>query len=464
MTQNFKKELGSLLKPYPRVNKIVALINQEGGRALLVGGAVRDIMLGLKSKDIDIEVYALTTQQLQTVLEQFGTVDLVGKSFGVLRIRGLDIDWSLPRTDSEGRKPRVIVDPHMPFKKSFARRDLTINAMGIDLITGQLIDPFNGQYDLEHRILRVPDPTLFIQDPLRFFRVMQFISRFGMSPDAQLNKIAATMSLNAISIERIEMEFNKLMLKSAHPSWGIRWLKHVKRLHEILPELAATIDVPQPLPYHPEGDVFEHTMQALDASSTISYQDVDEQLICMYAVLCHDLGKAVTTSIKGDRITSYNHAKEGVALTKAMLKRIMTHKERIACVVRLVEYHMAPLTFIKGGAKTPAYKRLALKLAPCATIEMVSKVAIADRRGRNPDGHEPLTTTSPDIIKFIAKAKRADVYQKIEQPILQGRDLLDVVKPGPQLGELVDYAYQLQIEQGIKDKQELKKLVLKKLT
>jgi len=183
----------------------------------------------------------------------------------------------------------------------------------------------------------------------------------------------------------------------------------------------------------------------------------------MYAELCHDLGKAVTTTIKNGRVRSFNHAKEGVALTRAMLKRIMTHKERITCVARLVEYHMAPLTFIKGGAKMPAYKRLALKLAPCATIEMIAKVAIADRRGRNPDGHEPLTTTSPDIIKFIAKAKRARVYQKVEQPILQGRDLLDVIKPGPGLGELIHYAYQLQIEQGIKDKAELKKLVLKKL-
>lgn len=463
MTKNFKKELVSILKPYSRVNKIVSMINQEGGRALLVGGAVRDLMLGVKSKDIDIEVYGLTTKELQTILEQFGAVDLVGKSFGVLRLRGLDIDWSLPRKDSQGRKPRVVVDPHMPFEQSFARRDLTINAMGIDLVTGELIDPFNGRYDLEHRILRVPDPTLFVQDPLRFYRVMQFISRFGMSPDAQLNKIAATMSLKDISIERIEMEFNKLMLKSTHPSWGIRWLKHIKRLPEILPELAATIGVPQPAQYHPEGDVFEHTMQALDASANIPYCDSDEQLLCMYAVLCHDLGKAVTTTEKNGRITSFNHAKEGVALTKAMLKRIMTYKERITCVARLVEYHMEPLTFIKGGAKTPAYKRLALKLAPCATIEILAKVAIADRRGRNPDGHEPLNITSPDIKKFIAKAKKVGVFNRVEERILQGRDLLDVVKPGPHLGELVDYAYQLQIEQGIKDKAELKKLVLKKL-
>jgi len=279
MAKNFKKELGIILKSYPRVKSIVDAIAQTGGRALLVGGAVRDIMLGVKSKDVDIEIYDLSTKQLQNVLEQFGTVDAVGKSFGVLRLRGLDIDWSLPRKDSQGRKPHVIVDPHMPFEQSFARRDLTINAMGIDLMTGELIDPFNGQYDLEQGVLRVPDPTLFVQDPLRFYRVMQFISRFGMSPDAQLNKIASTMSLEGISIERIEMEFNKLMLKSKHPSWGIRWLKHVKRLNEILPELAATVDVPQPLPYHPEGDVFEHTMQALDASANITYRDSDEQLI-----------------------------------------------------------------------------------------------------------------------------------------------------------------------------------------
>lgn len=456
---SFKKQIATILKPYPRVQSIVERIHQGDGRALLVGGAVRDLLLGIKSKDIDIEVYGLALEQLQEILEQFGTVDLVGKSFGVFRIRGLDIDWSLPRKDSTGRKPRVEVDPDMSFEQAFARRDLTMNAMGIDMVSGELIDPFNGRTDLERKILRVPDSKLFVQDPLRFFRVMQFISRFGMEPDAQLNKIAATMSLKGISIERIEAEFNKLMLKSEHPSWGIRWIYYIKRLPEILPELAATVGVLQPPVYHPEGDVFEHSMQALDAAAALSYQDEQEKLQCMYAALCHDLGKAVTTVIKKDRITSFGHAQAGVPLTKAMLARIMTNKERIACVARMVAYHMEPLIFTKGGAKAAAYKRLALKLAPCATIAQLAQLATADRQGRNPDGPWPLTTISEDVENFIAKARILGVLYGIEQPILLGRDLLDLVSVGPHLGKLLAYAYKLQIEEGITDKAELKRLV-----
>ncbi len=214
ITADVQRSLARALKQYPAVPLIGAQINKQGGRALLVGGAVRDLLLGLPIKDLDIEVHGLTLAQLQTILKKHGTVALQGKSFGVLRVHGVDVDWSLPRADSAGRKPSVVIDPHMPLADAFARRDLTINAMGIDLQTKELIDPWHGLTDLKKKILRAPDPRFFTQDPLRLFRVMQFMGRFEMQPDAELSKICKKMDISDISRERIEQEFEKLLLKS----------------------------------------------------------------------------------------------------------------------------------------------------------------------------------------------------------------------------------------------------------
>jgi len=179
---NSKDRLDRLLVQYPLVKNIVHAIDKNKGIALLVGGAVRDILRGCPIKDLDIEVYGLSVQKFETLLQTFGVVSLVGKSFGVFRLHNLAVDWSLPRADSPGRKPTVIIDPHMSFKNAFRRRDLTINAMGINIITYELIDPFNGLCDLRKALLRVTDERFFLQDPLRFFRVMQFIARFDMKP------------------------------------------------------------------------------------------------------------------------------------------------------------------------------------------------------------------------------------------------------------------------------------------
>jgi len=452
--------LTQTLKKYLMVQDIVHAIDQAGGIVLLVGGAVRDLLLGQEVKDLDIEVHQLMPEQLEKLLRLFGPVSLVGKSFGVFRVHKLDIDWSLPRTDSAGRKPHVEIDPFMGFKEAFRRRDLTINAMGINLITYELIDPFHGQEDLRNKILRETDTRLFTQDPLRFYRVMQFISRFAMQPAESLNAICMTMDIKHVSVERIEGEFNKLLLKSTRPSLGIRWVHSINRLKDILPQLYALVGVEQGADWHPEGDVFEHTMQTVDAAARIVYENEFDTLVLHYAALCHDLGKATDTQKVDGRITSHGHDMAGVPLTKQMLKHITRNKMLIESVVKLVRYHMAPLQFIQDGAKMSAYKRLANKLAPQVTIEMLADLALCDRQGRNPDSHIPLTTPQSEVEAFRVRAQQAEVLTGIEQPILHGRDLLDHVPPGPQLGQLLRKAYEIQLEEGIKDKNELKRRVL----
>ena len=429
----------------------------------MVGGAVRDLLLAVPVKDLDVEIHGLELEQLEEVLKEFGQVSLVGKVFGVLRLHGLDVDWSLPRADAPGRKPKVSIDPHMSFEDAFRRRDLTINAMGINLITGELVDPFNGVQDLENKVLRAPDPKFFVEDPLRLYRVMQFVGRFAMEPDDELNTLCKKMDISGVSRERIEQEFKKLLLRARKPSLGITWLDQIGRLAEIMPEITALKGVVQSETWHPEGDVFVHTIQTIDAAAALEYESEKEKLIIMYAALCHDLGKVSTTAADEEgNITSLGHAKESERLAKKLLKRITNNKDLIDAVCKLVRYHMHPVQLVRGEAKPSAYKRLANKLAPQATLRMLAKVSLADKRGRNPEGPEPLTVEDPEIEVFLKKSQELQVLESKEEPVLLGRDLLDEVGAGPHLGELVRQAYEIQIEEGIKDKEELKRRVLKK--
>ncbi len=459
---NIQRLKNEILPYFPQVTAIVEALRASGGRALLVGGAVRDLLLGYKVKDLDIEIHGIELTQIEKILGRFGFVRLVGKQFGVLRIDGIDIDWSIPRTDGSGRKPRVEFDPHMPLERAFARRDLTINAMGIDLVAYTLIDPFEGCRDLQRKVLRAPDPELFVQDPLRFFRVMQFIGRFGFLPDTQLNELCTKMDLTDIAPERIYQEYEKLFLKSAQPSLGLKWLEDIGRLKKLLPELYNTRAIQQEPSWHPEGDVFEHSMQALDKAAQIECSNDQERLTLMMAALCHDLGKVTATRVVEGKIRAIGHDIEGVPLARALLARITNKHDIRDTVLVLVRYHMMPGQFIKNGAGDAAYKRLAKKLAPHTHCEMLTKLARADHSGRNPLKGAPLSDLPTGVLEqFYQKAQKLGVLHAPEAPVLMGADLINQVTPGPLMGRMLEHAYTIQIENGITDKEELKKRVLK---
>lgn len=448
---------------FSHLEVIVKDIVENNGRAYVVGGAVRDTVLCLPIKDIDVEVHGLSEEKLKKILQQFGHVSMVGKSFGVFKIAGIDVDWSLPRTDSAGRKPIVTIDPFMLIEKALLRRDLTMNAMAIDIMTHEFIDPFDGLSDIKKRVLRTPDKHLFVEDPLRFFRVMQFVSRFAMFPDQELDDLCKTIDITAVSRERIEQEFNKLLLLSKRPSLGIRWLKKINRLREILPELFDTIGIEQSPLWHPEGDVFEHAMQALDAAAIIAikYDDAKKRLVLLWAALCHDLGKVTKTTCVDGVIKSIGHECDSKIFALKMMKRITHDGELIASVACLVLYHMMPLQFVKSGAKLPAYKRLARKLENVVSMSFLADLCLADKQGRNGASDESLTgSNSDDVDKFIEKSQLAGVLHSFEQPVLSGADLLGVVNPGPKMGALLAKAYDIQINQGITDKQELLRKIL----
>jgi len=466
-----------IYQKYPELETIIVQLTKiTGVQVLLVGGAVRDALLGdTDFKDLDLEVYGLNLAQLEIELRKFGTVLLVGQAFGVLRLAHLNIDWSLPRSDSVGRKPIVQVDPNLSLQAAFRRRDLTINAMGIDLVSGKLIDLYGGQQDLKQKILRAVDPELFSEDPLRFFRVMSLIGRFEFQPDLVLNNLCKTMDLTKISRERIEQEFQKLFLKSQRPSLGIRWLQTIDRLKEILPELYNTVDVPQNIKWHPEGDVFEHTMQALDAV-IYEFNNQDQELqellesqkcnlaelriLLCWAAICHDLGKAVTTKLIDGIYRSFGHELAGVELSKKLLKRITEQKDLIKTIPKLVLYHMRPGQYITQKVRASTYKKLALQLAPDASLLLLAQLAKADRAGRNGDGSQiPLKIIDQEILDFIVRVRELNIALAPEVPLLTGQDLLvlNLVVAGPELGKILARAYELQIAYGITDKAELQK-------
>lgn len=460
VVEKVHKAVNHVFETFPLVHKIVERLDQSRGRALLVGGAVRDMLIDKNIKDVDIEVHGVSIDQLEEILKEFGQVRLVGKAFGVLRIDGLDVDWSIPRTDSSGRKPKVLFDPHMPLEQALLRRDLTMNAMAIDLITRKLEDPFNGLKDLENGVLRVPDETLFVEDPLRYFRVMQFIGRFEMTPDQELYELGKTMDLKDISHERIVEEFTKLCVKGTKPSLGIQWLHDTGRLKDILPEIYDTIGIEQDPKWHPEGDVYEHSKQAMDVAALQNYKNNEKKLTMVLAAFCHDVGKVVATQKIDGRIRSLGHDVKGVPIAATFLDRVCYTHAIKDTILKLVRYHMMPVAFIKNNAGPSAYKRLAKKLAPQTSMQELSVLAYCDKSGRNPNRQAPFEECPEELIAvFLDRAKKYEVDLAPEPPVLMGKDLLEEVSPGPELGKLLEKAYSLQIEKGIKDKEELKRLL-----
>jgi len=460
ISERVQERVQRLLILFPSVSRIAHKVADAGGQLLLVGGAVRNCILGLPVHDVDVEVHGLSFDTLESLLSTEGSVDFVGKSFGVLRVAGMPIDWSLPRIDSAGRKPSVQLYQTLPLEQALRRRDLTINAMALDPLISTLYDPFGGMRDLVDGRLRAPDVTLFIEDPLRLYRVMQFIGRLNMYPDDALNELCTSMDIQGVSRERIIVEFHKLLMLSYAPSKGIRWLAQIGRLQEIMPELGCTQGVLQEYTWHPEGDVFEHTMQALDAAAQQSYPSYIMRRTVIYAVLCHDLGKSATTRIEHGMIRSIGHEQAGIIPAQQLLKRIVHEKKLQHAVVLAVRHHMAPGQFVSNNAGAAAYKRLAAAIAPYLDLEALAYLARADQRGRNPQRGKPLSVQFSTIDLFTARARELGVLRQAEPALVTGADVMGIINSGPDVGRILQHAYELQIAEGIQDKAELLRRVL----
>lgn len=418
-----QKCIALIIQQNPIVKNIFEKIAQSGGRILLVGGIVRDSLLQKPWSDFDFEVYHLSFEQLQKILAEFGPVSFVGKSFGVLRLHTLDADWSIPRKDSSGRKPTVELDPNMTFVDAFKRRDLTVNAMGIDVLSGELIDPYGGLHDLEYGILRAPDVLFFVQDPLRLFRVMQFMARLQMKPDKALNRVCQTMDISGISSERIDEEFKKLFLKSSMPSLGISWLQEINRFEEIFPGL----------------DFNKVNLDALNclAKSKIESASIDLKLSGMWGIFSCGL-----KNIHLPKRCNEFGSKQDLFLFKNFIKTYV-HAAEIADQGALIAWYVHYIPHLK---KQKDYKWLAFWIHKVCNLEMLAIIGSC-------------IFEQSIIQQFIKQAQLSGVLQKYEEPLLQGKDLLHVAQ-GKQLGDLVKRAYELQLNELVSDKKQLLEILL----
>lgn len=447
----------------PKDLELVLQAVREIGRPRLVGGCVRDELMGRPAKDFDVEVPGVNFDQLRRVLSRFGATDVVGRSFGVIKLRrgGTEYDFSLPRRESKTgaghRGFAVEPDPDLSDADAAARRDFTINAIAWDPFTQQLIDPFNGRGDLEQRILRHTSGA-FVEDPLRVLRAMQFAGRFDLTLAPETAALCRSISgtFGELAVERVWMEWDKWATQSLRPSRGLRVLEEAGWLQHF-PEIAALRGTPQDPEWHPEGDVFEHTLHCLDALASLpAWQAADpgRRRMLMFAVLAHDFGKPATT-VRAEkrgvlRWLSPNHASEGMAPARSFLARIGAPLELPDYVCPLVQFHLAHHFDSECQHTDSQVRRLARKLQP-AGIDDLCNVMIADSLGR-PPLHDPETLAC--IERLRRHAEELALQNEAPKSILRGRHLIERgYTPGPAFKRVIDAAYEAQLDGAFNDEQ-----------
>lgn len=433
----------SVLEPELRnaVLDIVSLVRDAGGRALMVGGSVRDLVLGVKDvKDVDLEVYGVEPETLEKIIGSRYEFDPCGVSFGVLKIKRLDIDISLPRRESkrgEGHRGFMLdADPNLTIPEAASRRDFTINAMYYDPLAEELIDPYGGLKDLEGRILRHVSEK-FKEDPLRVLRGMQFIARFDLKPAPETIAICREVDIEGLPPERLFEEWAKLLTKGVAIRRGLDFLRDVGWVR-YFPELERLIGCKQDPEWHPEGDAWVHTGHALDYFAQHRTGDEDD-LIVGLAVLCHDLGKPMTTKFEGGRLRSLGHEEAGLEPTLSFLRRITNEERILKEVPPLVTNHMVPYSLWKSQAGDSAIRRLAVKVV---RIDRLLRVCRADGWGRPPS--KPRCV---DVDWLEEKANQLAVGKSVSKPIVQGRDLIALgYKPSVKFGKWLSACFEAQLD------------------
>lgn len=446
----------NMLALNPEIISIAQAIASAGGKSLLVGGSVRDHFLKAPlSKDFDVEVYHLPPASLEKILNHFGSVSAVGKKFGVFKLSTAshDYDFSFPRTENKigaGHKGfRVALHQHAPFELAAARRDFTINALGYDILSGEVLDPFHGLADLQSGILRHVGPA-FGEDPLRVLRGMQFAARFEFKIAPETLKVCQSLNLAELPKERICEEFRKLFLKAKKPSLGLQALQDLAML-KFFPEMKALQGVPQDPQWHPEGDVWTHTLMVVDEAAKLRRGEEKWDFSLLLGALCHDFGKPATTVFEKGRWRSPAHDVKGLPPTESFLNRLTQEQTLIDLVKVYVKEHLKPaLLYHAEQVGDGAIRRLAMRVS----IPDLVQIAKADHFGRTtPDA---LARQFPAGEWLLQRAERLQVHRNIPQPMLKGRHLLQLgMEPGPLMGKVIQESFELQLDGKLHDLEEV---------
>jgi len=469
------------------VIEVARVIARAGGRAIVVGGWVRDQLLGVTSHDLDLEIFGLDADEITRLLRPLGFSPPVGRHFPVWRHGAHGIDISPPRAGNDLYATDDADSLVRAFGEASRHRDLTINAMGWDPLgesdirggevepfsdvesahdefaedeeaaedetqaTDGLIDPWGGRDDVLARDLRAVDPATFGADPLRMLRVARISGSIGASVDPALARLCRDQCLDEVPVERVATELRRILTECACPSRAFAFLAEIGRL-DVFPPLARLPDVPQDPRFHPEGDVYVHTLMVVDRAAEIGRDLPDEEReILLLAALCHDLGKPETTTVAGDRVRSLGHEARSAERAREWLTSLRIPERRIRAVEALVASHLAPFQFVSQGAGPRAYRRLARKLAKGGVgVSELERLARADHLGRTTPEAERGSFDAGRA--FLEAAEGAGVREGSRPDVVLAEHLIERgVMPGPRLGRLLARCRQIEDETGIRE-------------
>jgi tRNA nucleotidyltransferase (CCA-adding enzyme) len=309
------------------------------------------------------------------------------------------------------------------------------------------LDPYDGRGDLNRRLLRAVDPATFADDSLRALRAVQFAARFEFTLDAHTRELCRTMPLDDLPSERVWGEIEKLLL-APRPSIGFALALDLGIVAQLFPELQALVACPQEPEWHPEGDVWVHTLQVVDETrQRIDDLPRPQQLALMLGAVCHDFGKPATTAEMDGRIRSLDHEEQGVVPALAFLDRLNIHSidgyDVRRQVVGFVAQHLKPGAWykVRGEVGEGAFRRLAHKV----DLELLARLAKSDCLGREPGRFD---CSAMDW--FLDRARALGVEHRPPPPILQGRHILELgLSPGPRVGEILKAVYEQQMDGSV---------------
>lgn len=419
--------------------KIAELVKENGGHTYYVGGYVRDFLLGIDNKDVDIEVHGITPSCLENILDSVGERITIGESFGIYNLKGISLDIAMPRKEkATGRGHRdfeVTVDPFIGTEKASLRRDFTINALMQDVLTGEITDHHNGKADLDKKILRHVSDETFAEDPLRVLRGAQFAARFDLSVDNKTVELCKTIDLSALSKERVEGELKKALLKARKPSVFFEILREMECLDVWFPEVKALIGIEQNPKYHSEGDVWTHTMMVLDEA--VKFRDkVSNPFGFMLSALTHDFGKTVCTERINGELHAYAHETKGLPIAESFLRRITNETQLIKHVLNMTELHMKPNVTAAANSSIKVTNKM---FDSAEDPEALIYIALADAKGSVAKGDY---LPHDDFLY-----ERLEVYKEyMSRPYVMGKDLVEAgLKPDRDFTEILEYAHKLRL-------------------
>lgn len=425
--------------------RIAEKVSERGGAVYCVGGFVRDRLMGIENKDIDIEVHGVTPAELEAILDSLGERMSMGESFGIYGLKGYELDIAMPRKETlRGHGHRdfdIFVDPFIGTKGAAMRRDFTVNAMMQNVLTGEIVDEYGGRADLENKILRHVNDMTFPEDALRVLRGAQFAARFGFEVAEETVELCSRMPLDKLARERVLGEIKKALTKAEKPSIFFETLRKMNQLDVWFPELKALIGVEQNPKFHSEGDVWVHTMMVLDEAAKYRGR-VKNPLGFMLAAVTHDFGKAVCTERVNGVIHAYRHESEGVPIAEKFMRRLTDEAELIKYVLNLTELHMKPNVMAEHNSAVKSTNKL---FDDAVDPEALICIATADVEGKTAPGETVYHT------EYLEE--RLAIYREyMARPYVMGKDLIAAgLKPGPDFSEYLGFAHKLRLAGVEKD-------------